>query len=715
MRYRAIRTQYIVAEFGADVHLELPETGHAVRAASPVTTAAEIDADVHLELPETGHVVCAASPVSTAADIAAEVVEYSNSNDSEVFPYVGVPNFSVFLKAQPEKINAEDDVSIVSQTAERNRRDNPKVFVKCSTKMNGRRVFDKKHFCLFCAKASTNLSKHLLRKHASESIIKKVSAQSLGSSERKHLLEKVRNLGDYQHNCDVLTAGEGQIIPWRSPPEPVAAKEYVPCPDCYAFFQEQQLWRHHQVCQFCTKADRKHSFRSLRAEAELLLPGSNDVSDVMRREIFTIMVKDEVSILARNDPTITDFGEKLLRKHGHLKHLHVYISTKMRELARLVLAVRRLDPSIVWLDDCLQAEKFDVIIRAVRVLCGFQEEKNKYAIPSLALKLGHSMKKCCAASIVRSIKKGDGGRRQELENFAYVLDKEWTSEVSCVAHTTLTTEKMNKPQLLPLTEDIVKLNSHVNSEISRLQVEVQGDNAGTSWQSLATVTLAAVVLFNRRRSGEAERMLVDDYRQRNRNPLAVQDIADSLSEAELVLCRTMTRVEIRGKKGRSVPVILTTQLLQVIDLLVDKRRSAGVPESNPYIFARTRAETPLRASDCLRRLAVESGAQNPSNLTSTRLRKHIATVSQILNLQECEMDLLAGFLGHDIRVHRTFYRLPEDTLQLAKVSKILLAFDRGNIAMFKGKSLDEIDVNNALVESDDDDTEDESSTGKGVL
>jgi len=324
---------------------------------SPDLKAAGIDADVHLELPETGHVVCAASPVSTAAEIAAEVVEYSNSNDSEVFPYVGVPNFSVFLKAQPEKINAEDDVSIVSQTAERNRRDNPKVFVKCSTKMNGRRVFDKKHFCLFCAKASTNLSKHLLRKHASESIIKKVSAQSLGSSERKHLLEKVRNLGDYQHNCDVLTAGEGQIIPWRSPPEPVAAKEYVPCPDCYAFFQEQQLWRHHQVCQFCTKADRKHSFRSLRAEAELLLPGSNDVSDVMRREIFTIMVKDEVSILARNDPTITDFGEKLLRKHGHLKHLHMYISTKMRELARLVLAVRRLDPSIVWLDDCLQAEK----------------------------------------------------------------------------------------------------------------------------------------------------------------------------------------------------------------------------------------------------------------------------------------------------------------------------------------------------------------------
>jgi len=51
------------------------------------------------------------------------------------------------------------------------------------------------------------------------------------------------------------------------------------------------------------------------------------------------------------------------------------------------------------------------------------------------------------------------------------------------------------------------------------------------------------------------------------------------------------------------------------------------------------------------------------------------------------MDQLANFLGHDIRVHREFYRLPESTLQLAKVSKLLMAMEKGKLSDVKGKGL----------------------------
>jgi hypothetical protein len=132
-----------------------------------------------------------------------------------------------------------------------------------------------------------------------------------------------------------------------------------------------------------------------------------------------------------------------------------------------------------------------------------------------------------------------------------------------------------------------------------------------------------------------------------------------------------------------------------------KRSIVEIPPENNYVFARLLSTSPLRASDCLRKLAIQCGAKCPANLTSTRLRKHIATTSQILNLQECELNLLAGFLGHDLHVHRNFYRLPQYTLQWAKVSKILLAFDSGQIAAYKGKSLDEIDVENEPVDTDD--------------
>lgn len=66
------------------------------------------------------------------------------------------------------------------------------------------------------------------------------------------------------------------------------------------------------------------------------------------------------------------------------------------------------------------------------------------------------------------------------------------------------------------------------------------------------------------------------------------------------------------------------------------------------------------------------------------------------------MDILAQFMGHDIRVHRNFYRLPQDTLQMATVSKLLLALEEGNVGNFRGKSLEEIELNMDVVEEDED-------------
>lgn len=49
-------------------------------------------------------------------------------------------------------------------------------------------------------------------------------------------------------------------------------------------------------------------------------------------------------------------------------------------------------------------------------------------------------------------------------------------------------------------------------------------------------------------------------------------------------------------------------------------------------------------------------------------------------------------MGHDVIVHREFYRLPEDTLQLAKMSRLLMAMDKGAISKFTGQRLEDISV-----------------------
>ena len=45
-------------------------------------------------------------------------------------------------------------------------------------------------------------------------------------------------------------------------------------------------------------------------------------------------------------------------------------------------------------------------------------------------------------------------------------------------------------------------------------------------------------------------------------------------------------VEIMGKRGRKVPVILTAEMTRSIDLLIKTRKAVGIQKRNPYVFAR---------------------------------------------------------------------------------------------------------------------------------
>ncbi|KAK7907079.1 hypothetical protein WMY93_015691 [Mugilogobius chulae] len=129
------------------------------------------------------------------------------------------------------------------------------------------------------------------------------------------------------------------------------------------------------------------------------------------------------------------------------------------------------------------------------------------------------------------------------------------------------------------------------------------------------------------------------------------------------------------------------------ELQVNKRQECGILTENLYVFPRPSSLTCYCSSDSLRYFAKACAAKSPDSLTSTKLRKQTATLSQVLNLSNDELDQLADFLGHDIRVHRQSYRLPKGTLQQAKISKVLLALEQGRVAAYKGMSLDEININ----------------------
>ena len=67
------------------------------------------------------------------------------------------------------------------------------------------------------------------------------------------------------------------------------------------------------------------------------------------------------------------------------------------------------------------------------------------------------------------------------------------------------------------------------------------------------------------------------------------------------LCKMFNVIEIVGKRGRTVHVLLTTEVMAWLNALVAKRHKAGVAQDYTYLFARccSGGTGHIRGSDCL--------------------------------------------------------------------------------------------------------------------
>jgi hypothetical protein len=81
----------------------------------------------------------------------------------------------------------------------------------------------------------------------------------------------------------------------------------------------------------------------------------------------------------------------------------------------------------------------------------------------------------------------------------------------------LSQRQWNKSERLPLAEDIAKLTAYLHEQIAAANVELSKlDSNKSDWQTQARLTLVQVLLFNRRRSGEVERIPRTAYENRSR-------------------------------------------------------------------------------------------------------------------------------------------------------------------------------------------------------
>lgn len=510
------------------------------------------------------------------------------------------------------------------------------------------RRYDKKPYCFYCGIPQSKIVRHWFAKHKTENAVIQLSTAE--KHERVKLILRLRNLGNHKHNCEVLKEGKGEILVSYRQRKNLSPDDYLPCESCFAYLHRNDLYRHR--CRIRGKSKGR-----VIKDAELLLPVSSDMTTNINK-IINGMVGSEVKLIVRNDVIIRKFTLKLSQRHNFERR--GYVRAKLREIARFLLEMRKKHPALS-LKDCISPALFRDAIECVKSLSGYDAKTGIHKAPSLALKIGHSLKKCAKLVKAEAIFLDDRKAMKAADQFFELCDLEWNDAVSFTALQTLSERKRNKVNLLPLSSDVMKLHNFLKDEMSKQTQKLTtfSQDKDVSWRYLAEAILTQIICFNRRRQGEVSAMKIIDYNRRTTADLA-EDVQQSLGALEQNLCKIFTRIEIRGKRGRSVPVLILASTQESIDLLMKTRQEGGIRDDNPYVFAYSNSDNHLRGSDCLRKLSSQCEAEYPERLRSTNLRKHVATMCQVLNMKENEMDLLAQFMGHDIRVHRQFYRLPDN-------------------------------------------------------
>lgn len=185
------------------------------------------------------------------------------------------------------------------------------------------------------------------------------------------------------------------------------------------------------------------------------------------------------------------------------------------------------------------------------------------------------------------------------------------------------------------------------------------------------------------------------------------DIYVSLSEENRKIAENYSRFCIRGKLGRTVPVLLTNELLKCINLILQFRKEAEVPQKNPYVFVlrgyNKNRYRYLRACILMRKFAEECNAIESSSLRGTILRKHVATHCIQLKLTDIDVSDLATFMGHAETIHREHYRQPLASRDIFKISQYLEAV-QGNV-----QDLDESSSDSEYEENQEDEMKDNNN------
>jgi len=249
---------------------------------------------------------------------------------------------------------------------------------------------------------------------------------------------------------------------------------------------------------------------------------------------------------------------------------------------RDLLAVRCNTKDDLTMNDLISPKYFDEVVTATLSLCSHNDEF-VLKTSSVALKIGYDLGRLAGLKICQCIKSGLEGGQDDARKFLEMMKFYWSVKVSKFAHCSLQEKHYNNHRSLPHPQDIKIVAESLVELAENLDISTK-----TSYHEAVKVVLPRLMVYNRRRSGEIEALLITSYENRT---IGVDDVEEALlgelSTLERHLLKSQEMMWIRGKQGKRVPVLIPSDVQKGLEYINDAevRRLGGINPHTPYLFA----------------------------------------------------------------------------------------------------------------------------------
>ncbi|KAK4875803.1 hypothetical protein RN001_012225 [Aquatica leii] len=428
---------------------------------------------------------------------------------------------------------------------------------------------------VYIAKLYAKLSQHLEWSHRDETAVRMFLSLPTKNIERRKIIETIRRRGDFDYNTSLQNESGELLVARRSHSGFMReSKHYLPCPHCAAFFCKDTLRLHIRTCLPPTKKVEdgktvKHISRAFLSNVHPM------ASEILKTKIFPVMRDDEFVNVVRYDQLAISFGNFMCSKYVS-QHHHDMIRSRLRFIGRLLITAKTLDQTVKDFANLLTPSKFDVVVEAIKRIGGINEDSTSYRAPTTVLHLSTICKQACRIWKSECIKNGDANGKQNVDDFLSLFNATFPAALGRTALENRVEHQRQKIVELPTSADIKKLVGYLREQRRKWLSIVKGSkvtNLEYAVKQLASFTLVSLLVFNRRRPGELERITLNDFKSLRSAQSISAATGHAYNEEETELLKRYKRFEIRGKLNRTVPVLVDYEMESCINLIIANRRN----------------------------------------------------------------------------------------------------------------------------------------------